>query len=126
MKSLSTLLLFVFSLSAIAQEMTCLDRLLPFNRHSGLHMVTRDEWNDGKEGLNNENVAQALRFLINSKLLCQASEVTIRTEPVCNNAIADLPQSNSCFIFTNLGYFVATRDAGRNVNFIFSKDKRFE
>lgn len=126
MKSLSTILLLLFSVTSLAQEMSCLDRLLPFNRHSGLHMVTRDEWNDGKENLNVENVTLALRFLINSKLLCQPNEVTIRVEAICNQAIADLPQSNSCFVFTNLGYFVATRDAGRNVNFIFSKDKRFE
>lgn len=126
MKSLTALLLCLFSFTTFAQEMSCLDKLLPFNRHSGLHMITRDEWNDGKETLNTENVTLALRFLINSKLLCQPNEVTIRVEPVCTQTVADLPQSISCFVFTNAGYFVATRDAGRNVNFIFSKDKRFE
>lgn len=126
MKSLTALLLCLFSFTTFAQEMSCFDKLLPFNRHSGLHMITRDEWNDGKETLNAENVTLALRFLINSKLLCQPNEVTIRVEPVCTQTVADLPQSNSCFVFTNVGYFVATRDGGRNVNFIFSKDKRFE
>lgn len=113
------------SATAFAQEMTCLDKLLPFNRYSGLHQLVKEEWTDAKEGLDAESARGALTFLTNSKLLCKTNEMVIKIDPVCTLTITDLPQSNSCFIFTNLGYFVVTRDSGRNVNFIFSKDRRF-
>jgi hypothetical protein len=121
-------ILFTFlflNLSAFAQELTCLDKLLPYNRFSGLHQISRDEWNDGKDGLDGENARLALNYLITNKLLCKTSEVVIKVHPVCTPIIGDLVQSNTCFIFTNLGYFIANRDSGRNVNFIFSKDKKF-
>jgi hypothetical protein len=114
-----------FSLSAFAQELTCLDKLLPFNRHSGLHQVLRDEWSDGKEVLDTEGAEAALKFLTNSKLLCRTGEVVVKLAGTCSQTVADLPQSNTCFIFTNLGYFVLSRDNVRNINFIFSRDKRF-
>ena len=88
-------------------------------------MVTRDEWNDGKEGLDIDNVTAVLNFLVNSKLLCREGEMEIRLAPVCGTTVADLPQSNTCFVFSNLGYFIVSRDPGRNVNFIFSRDKLF-
>lgn len=119
-------LLFLFlSLSAGAQELTCLDKLLHFSRHSGLHQVTRDEWSDGKEMMDPESVKGALAFLTNSKLLCKSNEVTIKVHPVCASLLPDLPHSNTCFVYTNVGFFVVSRDIGRNMNFIFSKDKRF-
>lgn len=126
MKKLSTLLfVFVLHASAFAQELTCLDKLLPFNRHSGLHQLSKDEWNDGKEGLDVEGAKSALASLTDSKLLCKPNEIVIKVLPVCSTIIADLTQSNTCFVYTNLGYFVLSRDNGRNVNFIFGKDKRF-
>lgn len=114
-----------FSHFSYAQTMSCLDKLLPYNKHSGLHQITRDEWNDGKEVFDNESAKNALLFLTNSRLLCRADEVIIKVTPSCSLLIADLPQSQTCFAFTNLGYFVISRDNGRNINFIFSKDKRF-
>lgn len=124
-KALIAFIVFTLNLSAFAQEMTCLDKLLPYNKHSGLHLITRDEWNDGKEMLDSEGAKNVLAFLTNSRLLCKNHEVVIKVSPVCTPILPDLTQSNTCFIFTNLGYFIATRDNGRNVNFIFSKDKRF-
>lgn len=115
----------LFSKFSYSQSLTCLDKLLPYNKHSGLHQVTRDEWNDGKEGLDNESAKNALVFLTNSRLLCRADEVVIKVAPSCSQLLADLPQSQTCFAFTNLGYFVISKDNGRNINFIFSKDKRF-
>jgi hypothetical protein len=124
-KIIISLFLIAFSASVLAQELTCIDKLLPYNRHSGLHQITKDEWNDGKETLDAENALTALTFLTNSKLFCKSHEVTIKVFPVCSTITTDIAQSNTCFIFTNLGYFVASRDGGRNVNFIFSKDKTF-
>lgn len=124
-KTFILLISFVLSASAFAQEMTCLDKLLPFNRYSGLHQLVKEEWTDAKEGLDAESAKAAVNFLVNSKLLCKTNEMVIKIDPVCSSVIADLPQSNSCFVYTNLGYFTATRDTGRNVNFIFTKDKRF-
>lgn len=124
-KALIAFIVFTLNLSAFAQEMTCLDKLLPYNKHSGLHLITRDEWNDGKEMLDSEGAKNVLAYLTNSRLLCKGHEVVIKVSPVCTPILPDLTQSNTCFIFTNLGYFIATRDNGRNVNFIFSKDKRF-
>lgn len=124
-KAFIVFIAFTLSASAFAQEMTCLDKLLQLNRYSGFHQLTKEEWTDAKEGLDAESARMAVTFLANSKLLCKTNEMVIKVEPVCGTMIADLPQSGSCFIFTNLGYFTATRDNGRNVNFIFSKDKRF-
>lgn len=124
-KALIAFIVFTLNLTAFAQEMTCLDKLLPYNKHSGLHLITRDEWNDGKEMLDSEGAKNVLAYLTNSRLLCKGHEVVIKVSPVCTPILPDLTQSNTCFIFTNLGYFIATRDNGRNVNFIFSKDKRF-
>lgn len=124
-KALIAFIVLTLNLSAFAQEMTCLDKLLPYNKHSGLHLITRDEWNDGKEMLDSEGAKNVLAYLTNSRLLCKGHEVVIKVSPVCTPILPDLTQSNTCFIFTNLGYFIATRDNGRNVNFIFSKDKRF-
>lgn len=124
-KSFLGLFVLLFSTLSFASEITCLDKLLPFNRHSGLHQVTKDEWTDGKNTLDAETVKTAVHFLTNSKLLCRSGEVVIKVFPVCNQTIADLPQSNTCFVYTNLGFFVVSRDNGTNVNFIFSKDKRF-
>lgn len=124
-KIIIALVVLAFNFSAFAQELTCLDKLLPFNRHSGLHQITKEEWNDGKEGLDAESAQVAFTFLTNSKLFCKSNEIEIKVYPICSKIIADITQSNTCFIFTNLGYFVASRDGGRNVNFIFSKDKTF-
>lgn len=126
MKYLSLILLaMLYTTVSFAQEINCVDKLLPYNRYSGLHQLTKDEWTDGKELLDAEGVKTAVTFLTNSKLLCKTNEVVIKVFPVCALTIADLPQSNSCFVFTNVGYFVVTRDTGRNTNFIFTKDKRF-
>lgn len=125
MKTLFGLMLVLTSLSAFAQELTCLDKLLPYNRYSGVHIVMRDEWTDGKEVFDADSMKNAMNFLTNSKLLCKTGEVVIKVQPVCALTIADLPQSNTCFAFTNLGYFVASRDNSRNISFIFSKDKKF-
>lgn len=126
MKKLTILfIVFILHASAFAQELTCLDKLLPFSRHSGMHQLAKEEWNDGKEGLDAESAKAALTSLTNSKLLCKPNEIAIKVFPVCSSIIADLTQSNTCFVYTNVGYFVISRDNGRNVNFIFSKDKRF-
>lgn len=125
MKKFFGLLLLLSSLSAFAQELTCLDKLLPYNRYSGVHIVMRDEWADGKETFDADSMKNAMNFLVNSKLLCKSGEMVIKVLPVCALTIADLPQSNTCFAFTNLGYFVASRDNSRNISFIFSKDKKF-
>lgn len=113
------------SLSTFATEITCIDKLMPYNRYSGLHQVTREELNDGKDNLDSETARTALAYLINSKLLCKSNEVAIKVYPVCTPVIGDIVQSNTCFVFTNLGYFILSRDGGRNVNFIFAKDKKY-
>lgn len=119
------LLLLMFTFISYAQEMSCLDKLLPYSRFSGLHTMTKAEWYDGKEALDAESARQAVTFLINSKLLCKPNEVVIKIEPVCQSLIADISQSNSCFVFTNVGHFLMNRDSGRNTNLIFSKDKKY-
>lgn len=126
MKKLSTgFLLLTFCFSGFAQEMSCLDKLLPYSRFSGLHSVTKDEWYDGKDALDPESAKNVVTFLVNSKLLCRAGEFVIKLEPTCAYLLPDIPQSNSCFVYTNFGHFLVNRDNGRNVNLIFTKDKRF-
>lgn len=125
MKSASILFVLFSALSAFAQDMTCLDRLLPFNRYSGLHQISRDEWSDGKEIMDAESAKNAITFLVNSKLLCRSGEFVLKVAPVCTTILADLTQSQTCFAFSNLGFLVVSRDNGRNINIIFSKDKKF-
>lgn len=125
LKAIIATLGLTLGLSVEAQSLTCLNKLLPYNKHSGLHQLTRDEWNDEKEQLDAEGARSALTFLVNSRLLCKSGEVVIKIAPHCGVLLPDIPQSQSCFIFTNLGYFIVSKDNGRNVNFIFSKDKRF-
>lgn len=119
------LLLLITSVSSFAQGMTCLEKLLPYSRFSGLHTVSKEEWYDGKEVLDSEGAKAAITFLIHSKLFCQPGESIIKIEPVCSQQIEDIQQSQSCFVYTNLGHFVLNRDNGRNINFIFTRDKRF-
>lgn len=122
---LISLFFLLFSAISVAQEITCLDKLLPYNRHSGLHQVFFDEWTDGKEILDAQAAETALKFLVNSKLLCKTDEVIIKVAPVCSHIIGDLDQSTTCFAFTNVGFFVFSKDNVKNINIIFSKDKRF-
>ena len=119
------LFVLLFTTLSFAQQITCLDKLLPYNRYSGLHQLTKDEWTDGKNTIDPETTKTVVTFLTNSKLLCRQGEVVIKVFPVCSQAMADMPQSNTCFVYTNLGYFIVSRDNGTNVNFIFSKDRRF-
>jgi hypothetical protein len=126
MHKISVGMLFLFiSFAGFAQELTCLEKLLPYNRHSGLHNLTKDEWYDGKESLDAESIKSGLKYLLSSKLLCKTTDVVIKIEPVCSFMVADLAQSNACFVFTNVGHFLINRDSVRNTNFIFSKDKKF-
>lgn len=126
MKKFATAFFVSFmSVSTFAQELTCLDKLLPFSRHSGLHMLTKEEWNDGSEFLSAENALVAFNTLLSRKLLCKTGEVAVAIQPTCQPLLADVPQSNVCYLHTNVGYFVLSRDNGKNVNFIFSRDKTF-
>lgn len=117
-------LLSLFTYNAYSQDITCLDKLMPTSRHSGLHQLTKEEWSE-ITSLDINNAKRAITVLTQNKLFCNANEVVIKVEPVCTNVIADIPQSNACFVFTNLGYFWITMDNGKNTNFVFSKDKRF-
>ena len=126
MKKLAIIItLFSLHLSAFAQELTCLDKLLPYNRSSGVHLVSRDEWTDGKDFLDADGAKAAFTFLTSGKLLCKPNEVIIKVQAVCSQILADLPQSNTCFLFSNIGYFIMSRDIARNTSIIFSKDKKF-
>ncbi|HXH73762.1 MAG TPA: hypothetical protein VNJ08_02285 [Bacteriovoracaceae bacterium] len=119
------LTLGLLSIPAFAQDLTCLNKLLGFNRFTGHHHLPKEEWNDGRDMLNPENTMIALEALVRFKLMCKEGEMTVKVGAVCSQVLADIPQSNVCYVHTNLGYFVMSRDGGRNVNFIFSKDKRF-
>ena len=117
-------LLSFFTYNAFAQDMTCLDKLMPTSRYSGLHQLTKEEWSE-ITSLDSETAKRALTVLTENKLFCGSNEIVIKVQPVCTNLIADIPQSNGCFVFTNLGYFWITMDNGKNTNFVFSRDKRF-
>jgi hypothetical protein len=125
MKTLTGLFFLIMSLSSVAQEMSCLDKLLPYNKFSGSHVLNRDEWPESREALDPEISKRALTYLISSKLLCKQDAVSIKLEPVCSLIDMNQVQSQSCFIYTNVGFFVLNRDNGRNINLIFNRDKRF-
>jgi hypothetical protein len=124
-KTIVGFLFLLVSFSSFADRINCLEKLLPYNRYSGLHQITREEWTDGGEILTADNAKTALRYLVFTKLLCKSSEVVIKVDPACSLTLQDMPQSNSSFAYTNRGYFIITRDSGRNTNFIFTKDRKF-
>ena len=115
----------MWSFITFAQEITCLNKLLPYNRYSGLHYLASDEWTRARENLDPELVTLSLNYLTNSKLFCRPGEMVIKVNPVCMTILEDIPQSNTCFAYTNLGYFVISKDNNRNINFIFNRDKRY-
>lgn len=117
--------LVLSSASTFAQEMTCLNKLLPYSRYSGLHQLSKEEWTNGKDGLDEESAKSAFTALVGGKLMCKTGEIQIKIQPDCKPLLADIPQSNICYLHTNLGYFFISKDSGNTVNFIFSKDKRF-
>ena len=125
MKILLIAILSLTAFGAVAQEITCLDKLMPTSRFSGLHQLTKEEWAEPGIMIDAEVSKLAIKALVGGKLFCKPDEVKIKVDPVCTTVIPDLPQSQSCFVFTNIGYFVITKDSGKNTNFIFSKDKKF-
>lgn len=124
-KVLITLILSLFASGAIAQELTCLDKLLPNNRYSGLHQITKEEWQDTGTDFNNVAAKVALNSLLRSKLFCKETEYKIVIEPFCSFLAPDIAKSQVCFAYTSIGHFTFTRDSGKNVNFIFTRDKTY-
>lgn len=118
-------LMVLLQVTAAAANITCLDKLLPFSRHSGVHQLSRQEWNDGQSTLNPNAALAAIRSLTEVKLLCNSSEINVVVQPVCNKVIQDQDSSLVCFLFTNLGYFIIAKDGARTTNIIFSRDTRF-
>jgi hypothetical protein len=116
--------LVLVSSSAFAQEMTCLDKLLPFNRHSGVHQITKEQCSVCSDTLDSAGARKALNSLIISRLFCRENEVQLTMEPMCDVVSADIPDSNVCYVKTNLGHFFITKDRARNFNIIFSKSAR--
>jgi hypothetical protein len=114
-------LLLAAPLYASSPRLSCIDKLLPTNRFSGLHQLTRQEWNDGKNELDPTAARQAVTAVLYSKLLCKQDEINITIEPNCMLVVADRETSNVCYVESNLGFFFITKDSGRNVNFIFSR-----
>jgi hypothetical protein len=126
MKAIVIIAMILLGATAFAQDITCLDKLMPRSRFSGVHQLTKEEWSESNELLlDPESSKLALKTLTQSKLFCKPDEVKIKLEPVCAQTIADIPQSLSCFVFTNIGYFIITKDAGKGTNFVFAKDRKF-
>lgn len=124
MRIILALLFVLGTLPAVAQEITCLDKLLPNSRYSGLHHLNKEDWSDRSPVFNPEVVKLAFKALTEVKLLCKSGEIFMTIDPVCQPLLADVPESHNCFLSTNLGHFFVSRDAGKNINFIFNKDKR--
>lgn len=126
---MNKLIFFVLSLfwsfQGFSQDITCLNKLLPYNRHSGLHHLASDEWSNAKDYLDPEQVTLSLNYLTQSKLFCRAGEMVIKIHPACTPILGDIPQSNTCFAYTNLGFFIISKDNNKNINFIFNRDKRY-
>lgn len=124
MKTFFIALLMVVSFNSFAQSMSCLQKLLPYNNNSGVHQVVKEEWDLGKDSLDSEAATKAMRFLTNSKLFCRDNEISVTIDSVCSQVLSDVPESLVCYLQTNLGHFVITKDRMRNLNFIFSRDKK--
>jgi hypothetical protein len=118
-------LLLGISTQVVAQEMTCLDKLMPASRHSGLHTLSREECSRCTNGLDAGSASTAFHTFIRHKLLCRTNEIEVKIDPVCQWVTADVPESNVCFVYTNLGHFVINRDSNRTFNIIFTRSDRF-
>ncbi len=123
MKLILVLVLSIFPFALLAQGLTCLDKLLPFNRHSGVHILTREHCSGCMDTLTKDSAKFALKILLNSRLFCHEGDVTLSMEPVCELVSRDLPESSVCFVKTNLGYFFISKDYAKNFNVIFTREK---
>lgn len=118
------LALSLISSAAFAQGTTCQNKLLGFNRYTGLHSLMKDEWTDNLSTLDPQTAVAAMDALVLGKLICRRGELTLSASPTCKQMISNDSFSTVCYAPTNLGHFVISRDIGKNLNFIFSKDKK--
>ena len=98
---------------------------MPYSRYSGAHQLHIEEWDDGQESVDAKSALKAFESLIGEKLMCRENEVVIKLSPVCQMISSGLKQSQVCFLFTNLGHVIISKDKGKNTNFVFTRDNQF-
>lgn len=124
MRNLLLAVALVTSTSAWAQ-LRCVDKLLPIPRPSGLHQLATGEWTPGSsEFLTTADAERALRSLLFGKLLCRETEIEFKGTTVCLPVDATAPESHSCYVPSNIGFFILTQDYAKNANVIFQRQKR--
>jgi hypothetical protein len=116
--------LFLFgAVSTYAQEIRCIDKILPFPRPSAVHQLSKNDWTPSQEKLAPAEARIALESLLFGKLLCRSQEIEIKSEALCKDLIEAVATTSTCIIVTSLGNFTINKDYQNNANFIFIKDK---
>ena len=110
---------------ASAQEVRCIDRLLPMPRPSATHQLSSNDWTGNNTTLNSEDARNALRALVFDRYFCNAEEIEIENNINCQQMDLNQNSSMTCYLTTSLGQFVLTKDSVQNVNIIFHRGRRF-
>ena len=117
---------FIFALlvtNSFAQEIRCLDKLLPFPRPSANHQLSKIDWTPSQEKLGPQEAKLALESLLYGKLFCSVKEIEIKSEAICHELLEGVGTTSVCVVSTNLGNFIVNKDYQNNANFTFLKDK---
>jgi len=121
------ILFFIASLlvsTSTFAQLRCADKLIPVPTPSAHHQLTSAEWTPGSDVITDVDVLRALNSFVFGKLLCRTSEIEFPTMPTCAQVDATIPESLVCYASSNLGHFVISQDAGKNLHIVFHKVKR--
>jgi hypothetical protein len=114
---------FLLLLSSVsyAQEILCIDRLLPIPRPSATHQLAYNDWTGAPGALNSDSAKLALEALVFEKLFCESSDIEFSTTVNCQQLDPNRITSTTCYSASSLGQFVLTKDGAQNVNIIFHR-----
>ena len=123
-----SIFVLAFLVNSAFASMKCIDRLLPLPRHSAVHQLSTGEWArnqlDGIHELDANEATRAFNSLVYGKLFCEKSEIRQTSESSCVQLDSTQSETLSCYITTNLGFFIINRDYQNNANIIFQRYRR--
>jgi len=121
------ILFFILGLVVSGQtfaQLRCVDKLIPVPLPSAHHQLTSAEWTPGTDIITDVDALRAMNSFVFGKLLCRTSEIEFPTMPTCGQVDATIPESLVCYVSSNLGHFVISQDAAKNLHIVFHKVKR--
>ncbi len=121
------ILFFIASLlvsTSTFAQLRCADKLIPLPLPSAHHQLSTAEWTPGSDIITDVDAQRALNSFVFGKLLCRSNEIEFPTMPTCSQVDATIPESLVCYANSNLGHFIISQDAAKNLHIVFHKVKR--